>query len=94
MWVIQLDARSNQNMLSVYQQNPSGALGVMFQITSQGSFITAGAVRATNTQDGFLYIPTCAGTPTGTPNAKTGTVPIIYDTTNHRLWIYDNGAWS
>ena len=47
------------------------------------------AVGATG---GFLYLPTCAGTPTGVPTAYTGKVPMLYDTTNNKLWIY-NGSW-
>ncbi len=47
---------------------------------------------ATNATDGFLYIPTCAGAPSGVPSAQTGTVAMVYDTTNNKLYIY-NGAW-
>lgn len=50
------------------------------------------AALATDATDGFLYIPTCAGTPTGTPTAYTGKVAMVYDTTNNELYIYD-GAW-
>jgi len=50
------------------------------------------AALATNATDGFLYIPTCAGVPTGTPTSKSGRVPIIFDTTNSDYYIY-NGAW-
>lgn len=50
------------------------------------------AALATNVTDGFLYIPTCAGTPTGVPTAITGTVAMIFDTTNNKLYIYD-GSW-
>ena len=53
----------------------------------------AAAVLATNSTSGFPYIPTCAGTPTGTPTAFTGTVPMIFDTTGVKLWIYTGGAW-
>lgn len=53
----------------------------------------AAAVLATNSTSGFPYIPTCAGTPTGTPTTFTGTVPIIFDTTGVKLWIYTGGAW-
>lgn len=49
------------------------------------------AALATTATDGFLYIPTCAGAPTGTPTAKTGLVPIIFDTTNDTLNVYDGG---
>lgn len=57
-----------------------------------GSVVLQNAALATNATAGFTYIPTCAGTPTGTPTARTGTVPMVYDSTNNRLYIYD-GAW-
>jgi hypothetical protein len=53
----------------------------------------AAVVLATNSTSGFPYIPTCAGTPTGTPTAITGVVPMIFDTTGVKLWIYTGGAW-
>lgn len=46
---------------------------------------------STTATDGFLYIPTCAGTPTGVPTAQTGTVAMVFDTTNNKLYIYDGG---
>ena len=61
--------------------------------TTANSIVASTAALATNATSGFLYIPTCAGTPTGTPAAKTGTVPLIYDTTNNILYIYNGGAW-
>ena len=51
------------------------------------------AVLATNATDGFLYIPTCEGTPTGTPATKAGKSPIVIDTTNNIMYIYSGGAW-
>lgn len=47
---------------------------------------------ATNATAGFLYLPSCAGTPTGTPSTVTGQNPIVYDTTANKLWVY-NGSW-
>lgn len=60
--------------------------------TAAGSAVLGrrGALATTAT-DGFLYIPTCAGTPTGVPTAFTGGIPLVYDTTGHKLWIYDGG---
>jgi len=56
--------------------------------------IGGSSANATNATDGFLYIPTSAGQPTGTPTTQgTATVAIQYDTTNHQFWIYDGGAW-
>lgn len=61
------------------------------KITALGSKVMGVAALATNATDGFLYIPTCAGTPTGVPTAQTGTVAMIFDTTNNKLYIYDGG---
>lgn len=47
---------------------------------------------ATNATNGFVYIRTCAGTPTGAPTAFTGHVAIVYDTTNNKFYAY-NGSW-
>lgn len=55
------------------------------------SAVFGNAAIATNATDGFVYIPTCAGTPTGTPTSNTGRVALVYDTTNHQFWIYDGG---
>lgn len=48
---------------------------------------------ATNATDGFIYVPTCAGTPTGTPTTKAGFAPIVVNTTNNKLYFYSSGAW-
>ena len=50
-------------------------------------------VLATTATRGFLYIPGGNGVPTGVPaNAASGIVPLYYDYTNNRLYLY-NGAW-
>lgn len=53
--------------------------------------IGSNAISSTAT-DGFLYIPTCAGAPTGTPTTFAGRIPMIYDTTNDQFWFY-RGGW-
>ena len=64
------------------------------RITSTGNIVAgASAALATNATDGFLYVPTCAGTPTGTPTAITGMAPIVVNTTNNKLYFYSGGAW-
>ena len=71
----------------------SGATERM-RITATGNIVAgASAALATNATDGFLYVPTCAGTPTGTPTAITGMAPIVVDTTNNKMYFYSGGQW-
>jgi hypothetical protein len=45
----------------------------------------------TSAVDGFIYLPTCAGKPTGVPTTQTGTIPRVWDSTNKIMWQYDGG---
>lgn len=73
-------------------QAASAAITVLGVATGQLPSVAIGsAALATNATDGFLYIPTCAGTPTGTPTTATGRIPMVYDTSAHQFWFYDGG---
>lgn len=64
------------------------------RVDANGNVVAgASAALATNATNGFLYVPTCAGTPTGTPTAVTGMAPIVVNTTNNKLYFYSGGAW-
>jgi hypothetical protein len=63
------------------------------RIPATGGMVIGTAALATTATDGFLYVPTCAGTPTGTPTTQTGTAPIVINTTNNKLYFYSGGAW-
>jgi len=78
----------------VFRTTPKASTTVAerFRIDDKGNVIVNTAALATNATDGFLYIPTSAGTPTGTPTTYTGRVAMEYDTTNNKLYVY-NGAW-
>lgn len=39
-----------------------------------------------------FYVPTSAGAPSFTPEVRAGFVPMVYDTTNDALYVY-NGGW-
>ena len=80
----------------------SGARDLLFgtnnteraRIDSNGNFRAgAAAALATTATNGFLYVPTCAGVPTGVPTAITGMAPIVVNTTNNKLYFYSGGAW-
>lgn len=51
------------------------------------------AAIATNATNGFLYVPSCAGTPTGAPTSFTGKIPLVVDSTNNKLYFYSGGSW-
>lgn len=69
------------------------SIGGSIVITPQGNVRVGTASLATNATNGFIYIPTCAGTPTGTPSAQTGFAPMVVDSTNNKLYVYVGGAW-
>ena len=73
----------------------SGGLGCSgIRVTGGNTVLNAsGAALPTTATSNFPYIPSCAGTPTGTPTAFTGAVPMIVDTTNSKIWFYIGGAW-
>ena len=69
------------------------------RIKATERFINSGTIGqgtlATNATTGFGFLPTCAGIPTGVPvitPTQAGYVPVVFDTTNNKIWIY-NGAW-
>ena len=64
------------------------------RIDANGNIVAGGSVAlATTATNGFLYVPTCAGTPTGTPTTITGMAPIVVNTTNNKLYFYSGGSW-
>ena len=60
------------------------------RVTSTGNI--HGTSGTTAMTDGFFYIPSAAGAPSGVPTAIAGRVPMYYDTTNNNFYVY-NGAW-
>jgi hypothetical protein len=73
--------------------NVSGVMTDRLRVDSLGNVVVNNAAIATTATDGFLYVPTCAGTPTGVPTTYTGRAPIVVNTTNNKLYFYSGGAW-
>lgn len=54
------------------------------------------AVLATDATNGFVYLPTCAGDPTGTPALASGSafaVPVIINATDKKIAVNIAGTW-
>jgi hypothetical protein len=52
----------------------------------------AALVTAILLADAYLFISTHAGPPSAAPTVPAGVVPLVFDTANNRLWVY-NKAW-
>jgi hypothetical protein len=94
--IVGVDASGNGRLTadtSKYLGLGSGGINDRVILDSAGNFVVGIAAVATTATDGFLYVTGCAGTPTGTPTAKTGRVPIVVDTTNNKLYFYSGGSW-
>lgn len=59
-----------------------------------GNLYTGLGNLSVSSVDGFTYLPTAPGQPTGIPSANVGRAPTVWDTTNNRLWIYSGGTWN
>lgn len=68
----------------------SAGKSVIVNSSAQGLEFSSGSLPLTAT-DGFITIPYCAGTPTGTPSAGIGAM--ILDITAKKLWIWTGAAW-
>jgi hypothetical protein len=51
------------------------------------------AAKGTTDTDGFVYIPSMAGPPTGTPTSYTAAKPMVWDSTNEKMYVYDGSEW-
>lgn len=72
-----------------------------WHVVSAGGFVAQANLRfshgtsalATTATEGFFFIQSCAGTPTGVPGSiPTGQIAAIYDTSANKIWFY-NGSW-
>lgn len=88
------DTSTAESSADVLDSTVGGVLGLSLAEIGTLVNVICGkqAALATNATDGFLYIPSCAGAPTGVPTSYTGKVAMVYDTANEALYVY-NGGW-
>lgn len=63
------------------------------RIDAAGNVVLSRVALSTSATDGFTYLPSCAGAPSGTPTTYTGMVPMVVDTTNSSIEFYIGGTW-
>jgi hypothetical protein len=87
---------NNAGSLNIISTQNSGVETTAFhkmRVYADGNTAINNAVLLTSTTTGFLYLPTCAGPPIGTPTTLTGGAPAIVDTANNKLYFYSSGVW-
>jgi hypothetical protein len=91
---VQVVAADNGGDLVLYTRPSSSvAAAERARYPYNGGMVLGTVALDTTATYGFMYVPTCAGPPTGVPTAYTGTAPLVIDTTNNRLYFYSTGSW-
>lgn len=91
-WNVITDGAVNSGRLDLFTWNAGVASALLSVRANTDVSIGIGSI-AVGANVGHLYIPSCAGTPTGTPAGITGFIPLVYDRTNHILYAYSGGSW-
>lgn len=93
--VMNMDGSNNLNFGST-----SGMGTTQFRSTSGISMTTtSGQIEAgtgalaTNATAGHFCIPSCPGAATGAASPTSGMIPIVYDSTNHKIYALSGGTW-
>lgn len=88
---INIDTDNNTTSASLVVRADASANNLL-AIFETGSMVHGNDGLATNATDGFFYIRSGAGAPSGTPTDFSNRVAMYYDRSNHELYIY-SGAW-
>jgi hypothetical protein len=96
-------AEAGVGQMDFFYDHPGQFFGVsgggvpFFGVTLAGDVWAGGknSVLDQSATTGFFGIPNINGAPSGTPASHDYTIPMCYDATNHKIWVYDTGvpAW-
>lgn len=94
-WATAVDGGESADMIFNVRTNAAdtNATTEAMRLTATKNVLINTAAVTTTATDGFLYVSSCAGAPTGTPTSYTGRIPIVVDSTNNKLYFYSGGAW-
>ena len=71
----------------------STALTERMRLDQKGNVVIGTGALATGAANGFFYILTANGQPTGVPVSFTGRAPLVVDAANKKLWVFIGSAW-
>ena len=93
-YALRVTAYSSSATQHVFRVDERTSLGVL-GVDPYGNTYGGSPIGTTTMTDGFFFIPSCAGAPTGTPahTPAVNHVPLHYDSTNKRLYVYSASAW-
>lgn len=88
------DIFSNSSSDLIISSNGSSGQPAL-SIMGNSNIVPGIGAISTTAITGFMYLPTCAGRPTGTPTSYTGRAAVVIDTTNNQLCYYNpsTSAW-
>ena len=75
------------------QVRSGGALTTTVMLDEKASVVLGAGALATTATDGFVYMPTAPGEPTGVPTTHLGRAPVMVDSAANVMWFYSGGAW-
>ena len=90
-WSIGID-NSDSDALKIGPNIGLGS-GDALTISTGKNLVPGTAALATNATDGFVYIQSCAGNPSGTPTSYTGRCAVVVDSSTPRLYVNIAGTW-
>jgi len=78
-----------------FSTTPPGAITPTVRLTLDrlGNVVIGTAALVVGATNGFIHITSCPGVPSGTVTAYAGRVPLVYDSTDDRLYANNNGRW-
>lgn len=86
-----IDASGNWNTGTAADKKIWNGTSNYITMPTNGDVVLGKAAAATGDTTGHMYIQAHAGAPTGVPAGSSGYVAMRYDTTAHKIYVYDGG---
>lgn len=88
---INIDYDNNQTT-EAFEIRANGST-LCFQVQEDGDVLIGDNSTTASRTDNMLWLPICAGAPTGGVSSVGGRRAMVYDYSNKRIWVRDSAAW-